>query len=652
MKRGAEKQLTKDVEDIDDDEVVESGQGLKKADDNMLANRKIRGLPKRATAGLASGSAPTLAAVPSKFAGFAGFGTAATGTSSYSFTALSKPAESPAPAGDSFMFNSSTSSNTPPVTSTSTAVPVMSSTASSAAKTFASFLGSAADSRATGPRSTNGVHGQNGAAPDDDKLKAETKYYRSLRGLNVSFVDAITKAVDSDPFLDLATVQEQYKSLRSKVREEYEQDVKKVSPSTTSAAASPSTTSALTFGTKAAPTAPTPPAASSSPFSFGAKLAAPSSSEDQSSPAMPAPPTSFAGFTPPAASSSTAYMAGGFKPSIDLTKTSSFTFGSTSAIGNNSVAATPKPAFTFGAPSSSSSTFTSFSSNKPTGASSAAPPSIFSSNLFTTSTADSSKEMEAEKPSTSSSVFGAGLAFGSDKDKPSLTSTPTKSSFSFGTPPSTSKSLPFTFGTAGSIGNPVGFGFGSPPKTPETEPKPATSTSKFAGFSFGALPPAPAKSAETSEAGEGTDSSRAETPAEETPPLLVQTSVHDLAGEGEEDEETKYEVRTKVYRMIKKNSGQSEWTDVGIGMLRVNAHKETGQRRLLLRNSSTGKITINFNVYKGMNPTVAKNVVSFIGHDDEKSVPFKLRVKTNEQADDLKKALDREIEFVKAKASE
>lgn len=104
--------------------------------------------------------------------------------------------------------------------------------------------------------------------------------------------------------------------------------------------------------------------------------------------------------------------------------------------------------------------------------------------------------------------------------------------------------------------------------------------------------------------------------------------------------------------MVKKASGQSEWADVGIGMLRVKAHKETGQRRLLLRNSSTGKVTINFNVYKGMNPTVAKNVVSFMGHDEGNSVPFKLRVKTNEQADDLKKALDREIEFVKAKDSQ
>lgn len=52
-----------------------------------------------------------------------------------------------------------------------------------------------------------------------------------------------------------------------------------------------------------------------------------------------------------------------------------------------------------------------------------------------------------------------------------------------------------------------------------------------------------------------------------------------------------------------------------------------------------------------MNPTVAKNVVSFIGHDEGKSVAFKLRVKTADQAEDLKNALEREIEFVKSKSS-
>ena len=53
-----------------------------------------------------------------------------------------------------------------------------------------------------------------------------------------------------------------------------------------------------------------------------------------------------------------------------------------------------------------------------------------------------------------------------------------------------------------------------------------------------------------------------------------------------------------------------------------------------------------------MDPSVAKNVVSFMGHDDGTSVPYKIRVKTEAMAGELKAALDREIEFVKAKSSD
>lgn len=49
---------------------------------------------------------------------------------------------------------------------------------------------------------------------------------------------------------------------------------------------------------------------------------------------------------------------------------------------------------------------------------------------------------------------------------------------------------------------------------------------------------------------------------------------------------------------------------------------------------------------------MAKNVVSFMGHDDGNSVPYKIRVKTEAIAGELKAALDREIEFVKAKSSD
>lgn len=65
--------------------------------------------------------------------------------------------------------------------------------------------------------------------------------------------------------------------------------------------------------------------------------------------------------------------------------------------------------------------------------------------------------------------------------------------------------------------------------------------------------------------------------------------MHDQEGEGEEDEENVHSVKAKVYTL---NRDEGAWKELGLGVLKVKKHKETGARRLLLRNSSTGKITI------------------------------------------------------------
>lgn len=71
--------------------------------------------------------------------------------------------------------------------------------------------------------------------------------------------------------------------------------------------------------------------------------------------------------------------------------------------------------------------------------------------------------------------------------------------------------------------------------------------------------------------------------------ILEGGSVHDQEGEGEEDEETTHSVKTKVYSL---NREEGAWKELGVGLLKVKKHKGTGARRLLLRNSSTGKITV------------------------------------------------------------
>ena len=83
---------------------------------------------------------------------------------------------------------------------------------------------------------------------------------------------------------------------------------------------------------------------------------------------------------------------------------------------------------------------------------------------------------------------------------------------------------------------------------------------------------------------------------------------HDVEGEGEEDEETTHSARIKAYRMKKPDErGGKGWVELGVGTfnicqddksstvignLRLKKHKEANARRMLLRNSSTGKINI------------------------------------------------------------
>lgn len=242
----------------------------------------------------------------------------------------------------------------------------------------------------------------------------------------------------------------------------------------------------------------------------------------------------------------------------------------------------------------------------------------------------------------SSNLFGFGRS-SSSSDKSTSTST-------FG---GSAGGKPFAgFGNissgtgSGSIGNPVGFGFGSPPKTPSTT---AQSGSK-SEFTFGSSFPVPTSSTPPPAADENSDA-KAEEPEEvDHTRILSPVSVHDQEGEGEEDEETTHSVKCKVYKLSKADGGAG-WTDMGIGVLRVKRHKDTGFRRVLLRNSSSGKLVINFNIYAGMKPSTNKQTVSFMGHDDQgNAVPFRLRIKSESAAQELKDVLDKEVDFVKGKS--
>jgi nucleoporin NUP2 len=52
-----------------------------------------------------------------------------------------------------------------------------------------------------------------------------------------------------------------------------------------------------------------------------------------------------------------------------------------------------------------------------------------------------------------------------------------------------------------------------------------------------------------------------------------------------------------------------------------------------------------------MKPSTNKQTVSFMGHDDQgNAAPFRLRIKTESAAQELKDVLDREVEFVKGRS--
>jgi nucleoporin NUP2 len=57
----------------------------------------------------------------------------------------------------------------------------------------------------------------------------------------------------------------------------------------------------------------------------------------------------------------------------------------------------------------------------------------------------------------------------------------------------------------------------------------------------------------------------------------------------------------------------------------------------------------NFIIYPGLSPTSTSHFVSFVGHEDGSSTAFKLRLKTEADAGELKAAMDREIALVQVK---
>lgn len=444
----------------------------------------------------------------------------------------------------------------------------MSSSASQATKNFASFLSST---------STNGAtvsdKAEKTASDDDALLKEEVDYLSHIRGLNVSLLTTVKSAIENDPFVDIGSLLETYQSLRLSEKKRFDEKV---------------------GGLKAGPAKETEKKNTSAPTSAFAQTS------------MPKAPGSFSFGAPPKPSggesegttSTTSSTASDFKFTSSASGSSPFTFGSSSSTPLSAPSGLASP-FSFGAPPASSkgSAFSSLGKGRPSSEDKSGDSSASSGSAFIFGKAsdkdkgpdtDKDKDKGELKSAFSSSASGGSLfgapsasssgtsLFGAPStpsaftspEKPFSASSSTSSGFAFSTPPK------FTLGAApaastggfggfgkppavGSIGNPVGFGFGSPPKESEDAAGPSASNAPKP-FVFG-----PPKDKQPAEAGaEGADAKEA---GDEPPPPLFAGSVHDKEGEGEEDETTMHEIRSKVYKMVKDDEGQNRWAEQGVG---------------------------------------------------------------------------------------
>ncbi|KAI6131685.1 hypothetical protein EDD16DRAFT_1469342 [Pisolithus croceorrhizus] len=580
MKRAADNQLTKDSHDDgddSDDEVAQPTQGFQKADESALATRQIRALPKRALAGAAVKATSHPLQEPSvlpKFASFAGFG-AGTSTPSSPFTfTVQPPTTAPTP------------SSVPPSSAGFNLFSIPKPSQSSTSSDSPNGTLPKQSARTTG--------GENGDA-------TALKYYKSLRGLNVSFLSAISKVIEQDPFADVAGLLESYKNLRMTVQSEFDNASKSSvisssipAPSTTTTTPAPvpqftmpKPPSAFPSLSTTATTSATSTSSNDSRFSFGASPAA-RASAFSFPPATP-PSSAAPSFVPSTTSDSSTKIITPSNPSASI-------FGSS---GDGGKPPLPTP------PTGSG---TAEAGDKPDASKEPAKP--FTISLFGSSVSGNA----------SNSLTGS--AFSSEQPISGFGASPqTSSIFGFGKP-------------AGSIGNPVGFGFGAlAPKASDSGPT---------GFlkSLPAVSPPPTEnSGESTPQPEGNEESP---PAEDDAAKSLTTGGHDEEGEGEEDEETMHAVRCKVFRLAK-TEDRNEWRDLGIGTLRLKKHKENNTRRVLMRNSLSGRILINFRLFSDLKPSLAKTSISFVGHENGAPASYRIRVKTEEQAVSLKHAMDREI---------
>ncbi|KAF7306028.1 RanBD1 domain-containing protein [Mycena chlorophos] len=575
MKRGADRQISKDDGDDADIEEIEPSTGFNKADEAILATRKIKPIPRRM-----GGDAEKPGTSPVKFAGF--------GASSNNAFSFSAPTPSP---GFAAAKPSTGLFATPP--STLFPAPSVAPTATNAAKTLTSFLGDLSKPAASTTESAD---------------PAAVKLYTSLRGLNVSFVEYLKTAVEKDDFVDLSSVFSDYTRKRGEIQKEFDDassepaapspfgaPPKPIATASSSSLFGGSSTSSLFGAPPAAPSAPFKMPTAPTSFSFGGKTVAPTTTPAPAATAAPPPSTNGMSGGLPAAPT-TAFS---FGNSTAGTKPSVFTPPAASPFQTSSSSATP--GFSFGSPPTTA--FTASAAGTGTGASSTVNPFLSTS---------------------SPTPFGSGL-------KPSGSST----------------SL---FPSSGGSGSGSGFTFGGSSSSSSSGAK-----RPQAGDGDGDGDGDPEGYQATEPASQETDYTPQGSSAEGKSGFFAPdvASAMDAEGEGEENEDTVHSARIKAYRMKKPDEpgpGGSPWADMGVGFIRLKKHKESSARRILLRNSHSGKVQINFALFHGFSATLKPKSLMFVGHDEKGvSQTYNVKFKTDSEALEFEAALKKEVAEIKPK---
>jgi len=183
--------------------------------------------------------------------------------------------------------------------------------------------------------------------------------------------------------------------------------------------------------------------------------------------------------------------------------------------------------------------------------------------------------------------------------------------FTFGGADSSSAGAGFSWGKSAEAPSPAFSGtFSLPPNAASALPKPtfglktpAVSTGGF-GFGFGASagPSAPSAALAPAPAGDADGDDEPEPILE---PEVILRDVNDK-------DEILFQAECSLRRLDTKAEPKPEWKDVGKGSLRVTLDPTTGVRRILVREKSMGKVTLNASFFAAQKfEKVKKNSIKF-----------------------------------------